>query len=99
MYDGYYCVALGSFYGRQIGTKYYIELSNGRTLRCILGDQKQDRHTDKKNQYAVKNGDIVEFIVDDIDISGGDISEIEGFEGSIVSIKKIIEPEEIIPEY
>lgn len=93
MYDGYYCIALGSYYGRAIGTKYYITLSNGRTLRCILGDQKQDRHTDEKNMYALKNKDIVEFVVDDIDLPGGDVSAVKGFEGSVVSIKRILEPE------
>lgn len=96
MYDGYYCVALGSYYGTTIGTKYYIELSNGRTLRCILGDQKSDRHTDENHQYAVNNKDILEFIVDDIALPGGDVSAVPGFEGSIVSIKKIIESDEDI---
>ena len=96
MYDGYYCVALGSYYSKQIGTKFYITLSNGRTLRCILGDQKSDRHTDKKHQYAENNKDILEFIVDNIKLPGGDVSAIPGFEGSIVSIKRIIEPEIVI---
>lgn len=95
MYDGYYCIALGSYYGREIGAKYYITLSNGKKLRCILGDQKQDGHTDKKkHMFAKKNMDIMEFIVDDIDLPGGDISAVPGFEGSIVSIRRIIEPEE-----
>lgn len=89
MYDGYYCVAMGSYYSRQIGTKFYVTLSNGRTLRCILGDQKSDRHTNETHQYAKKNKDILEFIVDGMSLSGGDISEIEGFEGSITSIQSI----------
>lgn len=96
MYDGYYCVALGSYYSKQIGTKFYIKLSNGRTLRCILGDQKSDRHTDKKHQYARNNKDILEFIVDNIKLPGGDVSAIPGFEGSIVSIQRIVEPEIVI---
>lgn len=95
MYDGYYCVALGSYYGTAIGTKFYITLSNGRTLRCILGDQKSDRHTDKNHMFAVNNKDIVEFIVDDIQLPGGDVSAVDGFEGSIVSIKRILKPEVI----
>jgi hypothetical protein len=96
MYNGYYCVALGSYYGRTIGTKYYITLSNGRTIRCILGDQKKDKHTDKKkHQYAMQNKDIVEFVVDNIDLPGGDVSAVKGFEGSIVSIKRIYETEPI----
>lgn len=89
MVDGYYCIALGSFYGSEIGTKYYIDLSNGKRIRCILGDQKSNRHTDPNHQFAVKNRDIMEFIVDKIKLSGGDISAIDGFEGHIVQIRKI----------
>lgn len=89
MYDGYYCVAMGSYYSDQIGTKFYVELSNGKTLRCILGDRKSDKHTNDTHQYAEKNKDILEFIVDGISLSGGDVSEIEGFEGSVASIRKI----------
>ena len=89
MVDGYYCVAMGSFYGKQIGTKYYIDLANGKRIRCILGDQKSNKHTDSNHQYAVKNKDIIEFIVDNIKLSGGDISSVPGFEGKIVRIRKI----------
>lgn len=89
MYDGWYCVAMGSYYSDQIGTKFYVKLSSGRTLRCILGDQKADRHTDAAHQYAEKNKDILEFIVDGLELPGGDVSAVDGFEGRVVSIRKI----------
>lgn len=89
MVDGYYCIALGSFYGSEIGTKYYVDLSNGVRLKCILGDQKANRHTDENHQFAVKNKDVVEFIVDNIKLPGGDVSAVEGFEGKVVQIRKI----------
>ena len=92
MYDDCYCIALGSFYSREIGTKFEIELSTGVKLNCILGDQKSDRHTDVNHQYAVNNGDIVEFIIDGLVLPGGDVSMIPGFEGEVVGIKKICEP-------
>lgn len=92
MYDDCYCIALGSFYSREIGTKFEIELSTGVKLNCILGDQKSDRHTDINHQYAVKNGDVVEFIIDGLMLPGGDVSMIPGFEGQVVGIKKICEP-------
>lgn len=92
MYEDCYCVALGSFYSKVIGTKFEIELSTGKKIKCILGDQKSDRHTDENHQYAVKNKDIVEFIIDDLNLPGGDVSVVPGFEGSIVKITKICEP-------
>ena len=92
MYDDCYCVALGSYYSKLIGTKFEIELSTGVKLKCILGDQKSDRHTDENHQYAVKNKDIVEFIIDDLELPGGDVSDVPGFEGSVVKITKICEP-------
>ena len=92
MYDDCYCIALGSYYSKDIGTKFEIELSTGVKLNCILGDQKSDRHTDENHQYAVNNGDIVEFIIDGLELPGGDVSIVPGFEGEVVGIKKICTP-------
>ena len=91
MYDGCYCVALGSYYGSAIGTKYRITLSTGKSINVILCDQKSNRHTDKNHQYAVKNQDIVEFYVEKGSIPNGvrgDYGHLEQFSGKIVSIEK-----------
>jgi hypothetical protein len=93
MVDGYYCIALGSYYGSTIGTKYIITLSTGKSFKAILCDQKANRHTDSNNQYAVQNKDIVEFYVEKGKIPSnirGDYGTLEQFKGSIVSIEKII---------
>lgn len=93
MYDGCYCVALGSYYGSTIGTKYKITLSTGKSFMAILCDQKANRHTDGNNQYAVRNQDIVEFYVQKGKIPSGvrgDYGHLDQFKGDIVSIEKFV---------
>lgn len=95
MVDGCYCVALGSYYGTKIGTKYKITFSTGKSIDVILCDQKADRHTDSKHQYAVNNSDIVEFYVERSKMPAqirnrGNYGILEQFRGSVVSIEKYI---------
>lgn len=93
MVDGCYCVAMGSYYGTTMGTKYKITLSTGKSFNVILCDSKANRHTDSNNQYAVKNKDIIEFYVDKHKIPSGirgDYGTLEQFSGSIVSIEKYV---------
>lgn len=60
--DDYYAVAMGSYYGSTIGTKYRVTLDTGRVIYCVLCDQKANIHTNGTNQYAGHN-DILEFLV------------------------------------
>ena len=88
-----YCVALGSYYGSTIGTKYRITFSTGKSINVILCDQKSDRHTDSNHQYAVKNEDIIEFYVQRSKIPSGvrgNYGNLEQFGGSVVSIEKYV---------
>ena len=43
--DGRYCIALGSYFGKEIGTYYDLVLENGTVIPCILADRKADIHT------------------------------------------------------
>ena len=61
--DDYYVIALGSYYGSKIGTKYRITTDTGNVFYGILGDQKSDRHTNKTHQYTVGHNDMIEFLV------------------------------------
>ena len=100
MVDGYYCIALGSFYGTKIGTKYRITLQDGEELKelnCILCDQKADVHTDEKHQYAVQNKDIMEFYIEKSKLPHGimgDYGHLEQFRGDIVKIEQYPDTEE-----
>ena len=95
MVDGCYCVALGSYYGTTIGTKYRVTFSTGTSINVILCDQKADCHTDSNHQYAVGNSDILEFYVQGSAMprsvrSGGDFGRYPKFAGSVTSIEKYV---------
>lgn len=91
------CIALGSYYGTEIGTRYLITTDIGNSFTAVLADCKADIHTDYNNQYRdTGNGfkNVVEFIVDtyalDPDVmSSGNIGTYSNYSGNIVSIQKI----------
>ena len=91
--DDYYIIALGSYYGTEIGTKYRITTDTGNVFYGVLGDLKDDRHTNSTHQYA-GNNDVVEFIVDtrylhkDVKKMGS-AGVFEPLKGNISSIEKI----------
>lgn len=58
-----YCVAVGTVFNAQIGQYLDVELENGEIIKCIVGDIKADKDTDKSNTFT-KNGCCLEFIVD-----------------------------------
>lgn len=60
----YYLIALGSYYGTTIGTKYKITLDTGKVFYGALADCKDNKHTNSTNQYIPHNGNVVEFLVD-----------------------------------
>lgn len=64
MYEGRYCIAVGTAFTSKIGTKIDVVLENGDILNCILGDVKSDAHTDSSHQFHAIDGSVVEFIVD-----------------------------------
>lgn len=59
----YYAVAMGSYYGTGIGTKYRITTDTGRVFYAVLCDQKANCNTNGTNQYGTDNNDVLEFIV------------------------------------
>lgn len=61
--DDYYMIALGSYYGTEIGTKYKITTDMGNVFYGVLCDQKDNVHTNSTHQYSYNN-DVVEVIVD-----------------------------------
>ena len=92
--DDAYLVALGSYYGKKLGTKYQVTLVNGNSFKVILCDLKKDMHTDSKNQATISDGSILEFYVDASVLHkgakiSGDISSIKFFNGDIASVEEI----------
>lgn len=63
--DDYYMIALGSYYGTTIGTKYRVTTDTGNVFYGVLAECKADIHTNSTHQYTnQKNPDIVEFLID-----------------------------------
>ena len=54
-----YLIAVGTYYAQQCGELLDITLDDGTIIKCIVGDIKQDKHTDDGNQYVVCNGNII----------------------------------------
>lgn len=92
--DDYYLIALGSYYGTTIGTKYRITTDTGNVFYGVLADCKADIHTDSSNRYNTWSNNVVEFIVDskilnkDVKLHGS-ANVYMPLNGSIVSIEKI----------
>ncbi len=91
--DNYYMIALGSYYGTEIGTKYKITTDAGNVFYGVLCDQKADCHTNSTHQYA-GNNDVVEFIVDTRKLHKtvkrtGSANSYTPLNGKIISIERI----------
>ena len=89
----HFLVAVGTFYADEVGKELLIEFEDGQQIKAIVGDIKQDKHTDSTNRYVPVNGNIVEFIVDveKLDpevIRRGDVSLL-GLNGKITSIWEV----------
>ena len=107
-YNDDYMVAMGSYYSDyEVGARFEITLDNDTTFTVILGDLKKDIHTDKTHMYTpvydnwqLVKANVIEFIVEENQLSSdvrklGTISGYEKFNGNIISIKKLINNNEI----
>ncbi len=64
MINGRYMVAIGSYFGLEIGDEFDIILENGTVIPAIMGDLKDNKDTDSNNVYTVATNCCTEFIVD-----------------------------------
>lgn len=89
----FYCVALGSAFGSEIGTHYVVTLSSGKQIPVILADQKADGDTTLDNTRD-HNGAVLEFVVDtpampSVVRQSGSVSSIPEFAGEVVEIRRL----------
>lgn len=89
-----YLVAVGTYYADEVGKEFRVTLDSGIVFHAMVGDIKQDIHTDANNQYVPTNGNIIEFIVDvdkldELTKKLGNVSNL-GFEGSIIKIEEVV---------
>ena len=63
LYEGRYCLAVGTGTGSKVGQYVDIVLENGTHIPGIIGDMKANKDTDSSNMFT-SNGCCCEFIVD-----------------------------------
>ena len=95
MVDGRYCVAVGTYYAKNVGDYIDVYMENGNVIPCIVADFKADIHTDKSNRYHTGgywkgryyegDGSVIEFVVDTKIHKDNDMIP-EEFEGNIWAI-------------
>lgn len=90
-YNGRLCIAMGSYYGSEIGTKFDITLDNGTKLYCVLADQKADKDTNSTNQYHTCDGSVIEFVVETSEMPTKSFSRYREFDSRIASITKVLD--------
>lgn len=91
-----YCVAIGTYYSQECGSRFKITLDADVEFTVIVADIKNPIHTDDMNMYVpISNTqiNIVEFVVDtdvmdESILQLGSVSEL-GFKGNIKKIQKI----------
>lgn len=62
--DDKYIIAVGTHYSDTVGDLLRIKLSEGNTFEAVVGDIKNNSHTDSTNRQHKVDGSVVEFIVD-----------------------------------
>ena len=64
VYEGRYCVAVGTACNAMVGDYIDLVLENGTIIPAIVGDIKADIHTEANNLITSANGCCSEFIID-----------------------------------
>lgn len=89
----YYLVALGSYYGTTVGTKYRFTTSDGNVFYGVLADLKGNSSTNSTHQYS-HNQDVIEFLVDtdrlirDVKV-WGNANVYPGLSGSVTNVERM----------
>ena len=92
-YANRYVIAVGTGVGGQVGDCVDLILENGQVICCVIGDYKNNRHTDPANLVG-KNGCCAEFIVDtsllrkDIKLRGNVGTAYAGWDSPVLVIRR-----------
>ncbi len=90
-----YIIAVGTFYSNRIGERLEVTMQNGNRFTATVGDTKANIHTDSSNRYVVKDGSILEFLVDTPNLDPkakrmGDMSYATAImQGPVAAIRKL----------
>ena len=88
-----FIIAVGTYFGCNVGQEVMVKLSSGTTFKAIVGDIKANQHTDNINIQHSVDGSVVEFLVDSSKLDEtikamGDCSysSVNDFKGDVVGI-------------
>lgn len=97
-----YLVAMGTYYSDHCGKKFEVTFDTNETIIVMVGDIKNDKHTDSKNQYSpvyneygeLISANVLEFIVDTSELNKkakrlGSVENCANLKGNIISIIEI----------
>lgn len=93
--DGkYIAIAISSYYGN-VGDKFRITLSSGKTFLAIMSDTKASHELNEKYEHA--DGSLIEFIIDTDEarkyypkaILTGNFNNTDEYKGEIVKIERL----------
>ncbi len=101
VHNGRYMVAIGTGWGANVGDVLSVTFDTGISIEAVVGDIKQDIHTDSSNLLTVCNGyfshdnrpiaNVLEFIVDTptnaMWMTGCVSSEVELLRGNIIKLE------------
>lgn len=99
--DEWYCVALGSYFDDDIGTKYIVTLDTGKEIKIVKTELKSDLHTCDLNYQHKIDGSVLEFLLDTSMLQdqktengylwNGNLNNIDEFNGNIIKIERMVE--------
>ena len=90
----FYCVAVGTGTGLTVGDYGYLLLEDGTYVNIVVGDIKQNIHTNYNNTVTLHSNCASEFIVDTTKLNKtvkrmGDVSYVNNWNGNVVMIGKV----------
>lgn len=99
--DEWYCVALGSYFSDNIGTKYIVTLDSGKQIKIVKAEVKDNLHTCDLNYQHKIDGSVIEFLLDTAKLQdkktqngylwNGNLNNVDEFKGNIVKIERVVE--------
>ena len=89
-----FMIAIGNYFETKVGQLVEVELSSGGKFKAVVADIKNNIHTDEENLQHVKDGSVLEFVIDKAKLNPiirkmGDCSysKENNFKDNVISIK------------
>lgn len=87
-------VAVGTGWGVSVGDNAVITCDNGNSFEVVIGDIKDNKHTNTENKTTLSNNCRCEFIVDSSQLNPaiktmGNVAVLEQYNGYVINVQKI----------